>query len=365
MSEQIDQTSELPWDKHSVSVRDTLIVVGVIVFACILTVSLLVYVFQENSEEVIASSASPAGDSMRGEALFTGAIELQNGAPTCITCHRRAGFGPLGPGPDLTEVHKRYGEAGLPQTLQNLPFASMQGMFGNRPLTDSEVADLNAYFAQTKQASKEEYSKSLQAYFDDMSTILLNEDLDSDKVQITIRARTLSVLEELDPEQKASVVNYVSDVELISWILIDADLNRASLNEINLSGANLSGANLNGADLFRTNLSGANLQGTKLFGAILTEADLRDANLVGADLSRSEMSRADLTNSDMTGAFMGGADLIEADLREALLTRATLIGTNLSRADLNNADLSGAIYDSKTKWPDDIDPAGAGAIYHQ
>jgi hypothetical protein len=54
-------------------------------------------------------------------------------------------------GPDLTEVHDRYGEAGLPQTLQNLPFPTMQGVFGEKPLADNEVADLYAYFSQVNQ----------------------------------------------------------------------------------------------------------------------------------------------------------------------------------------------------------------------
>ena len=31
-------------------------------------------------------------------------------------------------------------------------------------------------------------------------------------------------------------------------------------------------------------------------------------------------------------------------------------------ADLKEANLSGALYDDATKWPDDFDPAAAGAI---
>jgi mono/diheme cytochrome c family protein len=120
--------------------------------------ALLIYL--DNPGGVVASSPAavtlPPGDSARGEAVFTGATGLQNGAPACISCHSTAGIGSLGGGtlgPDLTNVQERYGEVGLPQTLQNLPFPTMRGVFGEKPLTNSEVADLYAYFARANQAT--------------------------------------------------------------------------------------------------------------------------------------------------------------------------------------------------------------------
>jgi len=268
MSEQTSQSSELSWGKRPVSVRDMIMMVGVIVLACIGTAFLTIYVLQnqpqaapvtqttaqsaaqgstasgegqaifqlycnachsigggivvgpdlegvtarrdrawlarwiaepdkmladgdpiatelfqefnnipmtnlglstadveallaylDNPGGVVASSATVTllpGDSARGEAVFIGATSLQNGAPACISCHSTAGIGPLGGGtlgPDLTNVQERYGEAGLPQTLQNLPFPTMRGVFGEKPLTNTEVADLYAYFAQANQAT--------------------------------------------------------------------------------------------------------------------------------------------------------------------------------------------------------------------
>lgn len=103
-----------------------------------------------------AAVTLPEGDADRGKAIFTGAIRLQNGGPACISCHTTTGIGPLGGGtlgPDLTNVHARYGETGLPTTLQNLPFPTMQGIFGPNPLTDNEAADLYAYFVQTNDAT--------------------------------------------------------------------------------------------------------------------------------------------------------------------------------------------------------------------
>lgn len=116
----------------------------------------LAYLENPGGPVSVTAVVLPEGDPARGEALFIGATTLANGAPPCISCHSTTGVGPLGGGtlgPDLTNVHARYGEAGLPTTLQSLPFPTMQGVFGARPLTDNEVADLFAYFTQTNQAT--------------------------------------------------------------------------------------------------------------------------------------------------------------------------------------------------------------------
>jgi mono/diheme cytochrome c family protein len=56
--------------------------------------------YLDNPGGVVASSqtivALPPGNPDRGEAIFTGATNLQNGAPACISCHTTAGVGPLG-----------------------------------------------------------------------------------------------------------------------------------------------------------------------------------------------------------------------------------------------------------------------------
>jgi mono/diheme cytochrome c family protein len=98
----------------------------------------------------------PAGDPVSGEKLFTGSTPLQNGGPACMGCHSVSGVGELGGGnlgPDLTNVYSRYGEAGLPSTLESLPFPTMQGVFADKPLTDAEVADLYTFFTQADQLS--------------------------------------------------------------------------------------------------------------------------------------------------------------------------------------------------------------------
>lgn len=105
-----------------------------------------------------AGAALPEGDAERGKELFVGAAPLQNGGPACMSCHSTTDAGALGGGtlgPDLTHVYQRYGEAGLPPTLLNLPFPTMQGVFGERPLREQEAADLYAYFVQVDQGTAE------------------------------------------------------------------------------------------------------------------------------------------------------------------------------------------------------------------
>ncbi len=96
----------------------------------------------------------PPGDPAAGQSIFTGAAPPQNGGPACISCHSVSGVGALGGGslgPDLTNVHARYGQAGLTSALKGLPFPTMQGVFSNKPLTEQEAANLYAYFVQVDQ----------------------------------------------------------------------------------------------------------------------------------------------------------------------------------------------------------------------
>ena len=92
-----------------------------------------------------------AGDSHRGEALFTGGDRLENGAPACSSCHTAAEHQALGGpawGPDLTDLANRYGgEDAVAAALVNPPSSTMQPIFGDSPIADQERADLAAYFA--------------------------------------------------------------------------------------------------------------------------------------------------------------------------------------------------------------------------
>lgn len=99
--------------------------------------------------------APPArpGDSMIGEALFTGSTAFESGAPPCMSCHSagangRAGGGRL-LGTDLTDLAERAGgAAGISGMLAVPAFPVMLAAYEDKPLTEQERADLGAYFEE-------------------------------------------------------------------------------------------------------------------------------------------------------------------------------------------------------------------------
>jgi uncharacterized protein YjbI with pentapeptide repeats len=189
--------------------------------------------------------------------------------------------------------------------------------------------------------------EALQAYLDQMSTLLLEKDLKNPEeseveTQTLARARTLTVLGRLGPDRKRTVIEFLYEASLINGSDPVLELDEANLRGAKLSGAQLSGANLSSADLSAADLSEANLNEAKLNAVDLIGAHMREANLSDADLSEANLNRANLS-----GANLSEADLSEAedslssdalpqsgedDLKEANLSGADLSGANLSAA---------------------------------
>ena len=182
-------------------------------------------------------------------------------------------------------------------------------------------------------AREKRQDATLEAYFDRMAALLLEEGLrDSeagDEVRKIARTRTLAVVRRLDGKRKAEVVRFLHEAELIQ---VDSPI-------VSLRGADLSGAGLYKADLRGTNLRGAGLWEANLGWALLRGADLSGANLRGADLSESDLGRANLREAFLGGADLQGADLQGADLQGVNLVGAFLREANLFEADLREADL--------------------------
>lgn len=90
-----------------------------------------------------AAESKSAGSAEQGERLFTGDADLRNGGPACSACHAVADVGGGSMGPDLTSTYSRLGDAMItwPQAM-----APMQAIFSEDPLTDTEKADLLAFF---------------------------------------------------------------------------------------------------------------------------------------------------------------------------------------------------------------------------
>jgi len=109
--------------------------------------------------------------------------------------------------------------------------------------------------AKTSEANAENQQQEelLRTYFDKISDLLLDKDLNTNpNIQSIVRARTLAALHILNTERKAIVLRFLNDSVLLRYVgnfLYSLDLSYTDLNKIDLSGANLSGASLAGANL--------------------------------------------------------------------------------------------------------------------
>jgi uncharacterized protein YjbI with pentapeptide repeats len=177
-------------------------------------------------------------------------------------------------------------------------------------------------------ASDKQREDALQAYINNMSTLLVENDLREqsqlDKVRKIGRVRTLIVLPRLDGERKPSVLQFLYESSLI-----DKDRKIVDLDGADFSGAKLMYANLSKADLSRANLSKANLSNTNLIEAELSSAnmfraDLSNANLLGASLYRANLHLANLSDAVLIGADLTGADLFGVNLHDANYTTEQL-----------------------------------------
>lgn len=108
----------------------------------------------------VTTTAPPGpvtGDAANGEALFSGSARFENGGAACFSCHQAGTYSQSGGGlgPDLTTAFSRLGgEAGLAGWLANPPSATMQPLFSDTPLTESEIADLTAFLAAAESGTE-------------------------------------------------------------------------------------------------------------------------------------------------------------------------------------------------------------------
>lgn len=101
----------------------------------------------------VAAGETPAGDARSGEALFLGSARFEKGGAPCLACHGVAGHGlarAASFGPDLSDVHARYGVEALDGTFADMPFPSMQPIYAARPLSAVERANLIAFLGTTR-----------------------------------------------------------------------------------------------------------------------------------------------------------------------------------------------------------------------
>jgi uncharacterized protein YjbI with pentapeptide repeats len=127
--------------------------------------------------------------------------------------------------------------------------------------------------------------EALQTYFDQMSTLPIDEDLgdaNGDRAVRTLaRARTLTVLEKLDPTHKRQVMQFLVDASLVQ-----SALSGIVMHGTRRVGADLRDANLNGTILHDANLSGANL--SHATGKTADQLDGQAGSLDGANMPNGQ-----------------------------------------------------------------------------
>lgn len=118
------------------------------------------------------------GDARRGESIYVGSVGFAAGGAPCLACHGITGH-ELGYaagasyGPDLTALFADYGEDGVAAVLQDpAGFESMAAIYADRPLSDSEIADLGAFFASVADQEKLDQGVGLASHAV-LATVLL------------------------------------------------------------------------------------------------------------------------------------------------------------------------------------------------
>jgi mono/diheme cytochrome c family protein len=112
------------------------------------------------------------GDASMGRSIFTGAIPLENGGASCVSCHDISGIGALGGGTlarSLDGAYDRLGDQGLASIMKTAPFPIMLSIYGKQPLNDDEIADLVTFLHAS--SVNQEAAPSQSLYFVILGTV--------------------------------------------------------------------------------------------------------------------------------------------------------------------------------------------------
>jgi hypothetical protein len=191
--------------------------------------------------------------------------------------------------------------------------------------------------AERKLAEQRAQDEALQAYLDQMSTLLIEHDLsDPDNVttRSAARARTLAVLSRLNGDRKYSVLLFLAETQLVQ------DRKDAYGGIVPLVGADLSNLEVESRSNLAWNLGGTNLHATDLSNANLHKVVLRETALSNTDLSGANLSGADLTAATLTNAILSNANLREATgwTEQQLAAAKTLKGVTMPDGQILNSD---------------------------
>ena len=198
--------------------------------------------------------------------------------------------------------------------------------------------------SERKIAIEQRQEDTLQAYFDKIENLMLRDNLcksvQGDDVRNVARARTLTVLSNLDDFRRGVVLRFLYESNLI----------KGKDSILNLDGGNLSNVFLPNLNLDEINLEHTILMEAFIPWAKLNGASLRKSIMIGARLRETELKNTDLRGVNLSDGMLAGADLTGANLEGADLERANLYKAKVTKEQLSQArSLKGAILPDGTK----------------
>jgi Pentapeptide repeats (8 copies) len=184
------------------------------------------------------------------------------------------------------------------QDLENQRARQAQKIENQRAKEAQKIENQRAK-AERELAEQRAQDEAVQAYLDQISSLLLERNLleaeEDSEVRDLARARTLTVLGSLDPSRKEAVMEFLLEADLVQGAF------RCQPESCHLEGGHpiiqLSDADLRDADLSGANLSFDNLSDTKLSNANLSNAVLRNA--IGITNEELEQKAASLKGATM------------------------------------------------------------------
>jgi len=198
----------------------------------------------------------------------------------------------------------------------------------NAPLVSALVAlvgvlvtqIVNAHLTSSNQQNQQRLDQEarqnseLQSYLSTVGELPSSRDPEAD---IAAQAQTLTVLPNLSPDQKRTVMQFLYQADLI-----DKDNPRIKLFYADLTSANLKGTDsqenvfvLDNTNLRGVNLADADLEYTSLKGSDVSQAHLVNTDLSNANLTDANLYHSYLSNVDLSGATLSGTDFRDVDLR--------------------------------------------------
>lgn len=145
--------------------------------------------------------------------------------------------------------------------------------------------------------------EALQKYFDQMTNLLVEQDLSTEEKPSTIfelaKARTITTLDMLDGRQKGHLIRFLSESRHIANKEPVINLRRANLGEMILEPGNYDEINLSGTNLDKVEICWCSLGNSNLSGCSIELADLEETNLFETDLNYVIFYKSDLYNANL------------------------------------------------------------------